>query len=162
MLASLACILFAACDPVLSLNPKSAQTHKDLGVIYLNKRLFDYAKYEFEKAYELEPENKDIVFEYANYMHATGDFTRAEEMYKYALSMAPDDPNFLTFAAKNKMAFNDNDAAYSMLLKALSSCLYSLENLYLIGVIDFNIVIMLSLTSIFILILFMLHYYFYF
>ena len=60
--------------------------------------MFEYAKDEFEKAYELDPENKDIIFEYANYLHATGDYVKADEMYKYALSQTPEDANFLTFA----------------------------------------------------------------
>ena len=118
---------------VLSLNPNTAKTHKDLGVIYLNKRLFDYAKDEFEKAYQLDPDNKDIVFEYANYLHATGDYTKADEMYKYALSITPEDANFLTFSAKNKMALNDNEGAYSMLLKALAKAPTSDFILFLLG-----------------------------
>ena len=39
---------------VCGLNPEFAPAHKDLGVIYLNKRLFDYAKDEFEKAYSID------------------------------------------------------------------------------------------------------------
>ena len=35
---------------VIQLNPEFARAHKDLGVIYLNKRLFDYAEDEFQKA----------------------------------------------------------------------------------------------------------------
>ncbi len=118
---------------VVSLNPNSARTHKDLGVIYLNKRMFEYAKDEFEKAYELDPENKDIIFEYANYLHATGDYVKADEMYKYALSQTPEDANFLTFAAKNKMNLNDNEAAYSMLLKALAKAPTSDFILFMVG-----------------------------
>ena len=38
---------------VCGLNPDFAPAHKDLGVIYLNKRLFDYAKDEFEKHTQL-------------------------------------------------------------------------------------------------------------
>ena len=51
---------------VVELNPDFALAHKDLGVLYLSKRLFDYAKDEFDTALKLAPENFDIVYEYAN------------------------------------------------------------------------------------------------
>ena len=51
---------------VIELNPEQAQAHKDLGVIFLQKRLFDYAKEEFDSAYNIAPDNFSIVFEYAN------------------------------------------------------------------------------------------------
>ena len=48
---------------VIGMNPDNALAHKDLGVIYLNKRLFDYTKDEFKTALNLAPDNYDIVFE---------------------------------------------------------------------------------------------------
>ena len=35
---------------VIKMNPEMAKAHKDLGIIYLNKRLFDYAEDEFKTA----------------------------------------------------------------------------------------------------------------
>ncbi|MCD8377986.1 MAG: tetratricopeptide repeat protein, partial [Candidatus Gastranaerophilales bacterium] len=55
---------------VIKINPENAVAHKDLGVIYLNQRLFDYADDEFNTAMRLEPENFDIIFEYANYLYS--------------------------------------------------------------------------------------------
>ena len=69
---------------VCGLNPEFALAHKDLGVIYLNKRLFDYAKDEFEKAYSIAPNNYSVVVEYANYLHSTSDFEKADELYQKA------------------------------------------------------------------------------
>ena len=36
---------------VIRMNPEIAKAHKDLGIIYLNKRLFDYADDEFKTAF---------------------------------------------------------------------------------------------------------------
>ena len=35
---------------IIRINPDLAKAHKDLGIIYLNKRLFDYADEEFKEA----------------------------------------------------------------------------------------------------------------
>ena len=104
---------------VIELNPEYAPAHKDLGVIYLTKRLFDYAKDEFEKAYELAPENYSIIFEYANYLHATTDFKKADEMYQKALSLEPENPNALGFSALNKIQLQDLDKAKEQIDAAL-------------------------------------------
>ena len=45
----------------LKMNPDFAKAHKDLGIIYLNKRLFDYAEEEFETALKLSPNDFDIL-----------------------------------------------------------------------------------------------------
>lgn len=104
---------------VIELEPEDAHTHKDLGVIYLNKRLFDYAKDEFEKALKFAPEDITIQFEYANFLHATGNYLKAENTYKNILETDSENVNILTFAAKNKMALNDNEAAILLLEKAV-------------------------------------------
>ncbi len=66
---------------VIQLSPEHAIAHKDLAVIYLSKRLFDYAKDEFEIAYKLEPKNPYILFELANYYYVTGDHKIAQKYY---------------------------------------------------------------------------------
>jgi len=104
-----------------------------LGVIYLNKRLFDYAKDEFEKAQELAPDDNNIKFEYANFLHATGDYNKAEDIYKQVLETESDNINILTFAAKNKMALNDNEAAVLLLEKVVKKVSNDDYSLYLLG-----------------------------
>lgn len=91
---------------VILLTPEYASAHKDLGVIYLKKRLFDYAEDEFKKAYELEPENENMIFEYANYKHSVSDFEGAEELYVKALNKSENNPNFLLFHTMNLIAMN--------------------------------------------------------
>ena len=66
-------------------------------MIYLNKRLFDYAKDEFEKAYSIDPNNYSIVVEYANYLHSTSDFEAADKFYQKAIELQPENPNALAF-----------------------------------------------------------------
>lgn len=105
---------------VIELNPQAALARKDLGVIYLSKRLFDYAKDEFEKAFELAPDNNEIIFEYANFLHATSEFTKADEFYKKILNDNPNDLNVLIFSSLNSLALNKLEEALQYVEKALS------------------------------------------
>lgn len=104
---------------VIDLNPNAAYARKDIGVIYLNKRLFDYARNEFEKAYEIAPENIDVIFEYANYLHATSDFNKAQELYQKALEKNPQNPNVLIFNSLNYLAMNNLSEALKYIELAL-------------------------------------------
>ena len=97
---------------VVDLNPEFAMAHKDLGVLYLGKRLFDYAEDEFNQALNIAPDNFDILFEYANYLHSTTDFAKADEYYQKALQINPEDPDALGFSALNKIQLNELDKAY--------------------------------------------------
>lgn len=104
---------------VCKLKPDFANAHKDLGVLYLNKRLFDYAKDEFAKAYECDSENDSIVIEYANYFHATSNFEKADEMYQKALEINPDNSTALAFSALNKTHLKQIDIALEQIKKSL-------------------------------------------
>ena len=122
---------------VVELNPGYALPHKDLGVLYLSKRLFDYAKDEFETAYNLEPDNFSIVFEYGNYLHATTDFKRADEMYEKALAIKPDSTNALAFSALNKIQTNDLEKANEQITKAIGNSQQDAFLLFIAGKIKF-------------------------
>ncbi|HPT42009.1 MAG TPA: tetratricopeptide repeat protein, partial [Candidatus Gastranaerophilaceae bacterium] len=104
---------------VLSLNPEFSLAHKDLGIIFLTKRLFDYAKDEFEKALKLDEENPLILFEYANFLHATNDFQKAKEFYQKAKDKAPDSADVKTFSAINFIALNELENALECIESAL-------------------------------------------
>ncbi len=105
---------------VIELNPAFAPAHKDLGVIYLSKRLFDYAKDEFEKAYNIASEDVGIIFEYANFLHSISDFAKAQEMYDKALAKSPESTTILTFSSLNLISLNDLSKALSYAELALS------------------------------------------
>ena len=104
---------------VLRINPDIAAVHKDLGIIYLNKRLFDYAEEEFKIALNLEPENFEIIFEYANYLYSISKNNEAEKFYKKALNLKPDNVLALTFMGLNNLILNKLDDAKTIIMKAI-------------------------------------------
>ncbi len=122
---------------VVELKPEHANAHKDLGVIYLSKRLFDYAKDEFEKAYEIAPEDFNIVFEYANYLHATTDFYGADKMYQKAVELQPENRDALAFSALNKLHTNDLEKALEQINYAIAHSVHNSFLLYIAGKVHF-------------------------
>lgn len=105
---------------VVELNPEFAPAHKDLGVLYLSKRLFDYAEDEFQKALKADANDFEVLFEYANFLHATTDFKKADEYYEKALAISFDNYEAVGFCALNKMLLGDLDKAYKMIEEVLS------------------------------------------
>ena len=81
---------------VIGMNPDNALAHKDLGVIYLNKRLF----------------------EYANYLYSVAKYKEADEYYEKALSIS-DDVIAKTLRAMNKIELNELDKAKELIDSAL-------------------------------------------
>lgn len=103
---------------VIKMEPDNAVAHKDLGVIYLNQRLFDYADDEFNTALKLAPDNFDVVFEYANYMYAISKYDIADEYYTKALEIQ-DDVVAKALSAINKLELNDLDSAKELIESSL-------------------------------------------
>ena len=104
---------------VIKMKPEIAKAHKDLGIIYLNKRLFDYAQDEFETALKLAPNDFEIIFEYGNFLYSISKNTDAERYYREALDIEPDNILALTFMALNKLILNQLDASKEYIMKAL-------------------------------------------
>ncbi len=103
---------------VLKMDPENATAHKDLGVIYLNQRLFDYADDEFHKALELAPDDFDILFEYANYLYAISKYDEADKYYEKALNIK-DDVVAKSLSAMNKLELHQPEEAEELILSAL-------------------------------------------
>lgn len=122
---------------VVELNPDFAQAHKDLGVIYLNKRLFNYAKDEFEQACKLLPNDANILFEYANFLHSISEFKKAQEFYKKVIEQNPEDINALAFSALNSISMNDLENAKHDIETALKALPESDFILFLAGKINY-------------------------
>lgn len=103
---------------VIKMDPNAAKAHKDLGVIYLGKRLFDWAEDEFSTALKLAPNDFDIVFEYANYLHSIANYKEADEYYERAMKI---DANSIakTFLALNRIALNNLESAKELITDAL-------------------------------------------
>lgn len=104
---------------VIKMDPENANAHKDLGVIYLNQRLFDYAQDEFDTALKLAPDNFDIVFEYANYLYAISQYEKADEYYTKALELK-DDVVAKALSAINKLEINQLDEGRELIESALN------------------------------------------
>ena len=104
---------------VIRMNPEIAKAHKDLGIIYLNKRLFDYARDEFEIAMKLAPNDFEILFEYGNFLYSISENREAERYYTEALEVEPKNVLALTFMALNKLILNQIDEAHNYIMKAL-------------------------------------------
>ena len=104
---------------VIKMNPNIAKAHKDLGIIFLNKRLFDYAEDEFKTAMKLMPNDFEIIFEYGNFLYSVSKNTEAERYYREALDLDPENVLALTFMALNKLILNQLDAAKDYIMKAL-------------------------------------------
>ena len=103
---------------VIKMEPDNAIAHKDLGVIYLNQRLFDYARDEFEKALKAAPDCFDIILEYANFLYAMSDYQKADEYYEKAINMQ-DDVVAKALSALNKLELNQLDEARELIESAL-------------------------------------------
>ncbi len=122
---------------VIQLNPKHASAHKDLAVIYLNARLFDYAKEEFEKAYSISPTNPYIIYEYGNYFQITGDSEKANEFYNKVKDSIYLSPKILLNIALNKLSRKETDEAQRILERALKGDSQDIDILYNLGKIYF-------------------------
>ena len=90
----------------IRMNPEFAKAHKDLGIIYLNKRLFDYAEDEFKTALKLAPNDFEIIFEYGNFLYSISRNQDAEVYYQEALEVEPENVLALTFMGLNKLILN--------------------------------------------------------
>ncbi|MDD3419963.1 MAG: tetratricopeptide repeat protein [Candidatus Gastranaerophilales bacterium] len=82
---------------VIDMDPEGklcAIAHKDLGCIYLGQNNMDYAKDEFQLAYDLAPEDDIICYEYASYHFISGDRETALKYYEKAINLNPYDDEY--------------------------------------------------------------------
>lgn len=102
---------------VCLLSPKDPVPHKDLGVIYLAQKLFDYARIEFKTAYELAPDNPIMTFEYATFLYQIHEYNAALPLYEKALKLESGNLNINLYAGLNYLQLNELDKALKLLTK---------------------------------------------
>ncbi|TXH62187.1 MAG: type IV pilus biogenesis/stability protein PilW [Tolumonas sp.] len=87
-------------------NANASKTRVELGMGYLNKGQMAPAKYNFEKAIEMAPNNAEAYLAMAYYYQTVGDKDSAEETYKTLLSGHGNDPdvlnNYGAFLCRNR------------------------------------------------------------
>jgi Tfp pilus assembly protein PilF len=78
----------------LQIDPKDSWSYIMLGNIYArDEHNLDVAEFYYEKCLELNPEEWMLINNYASLMMEKGDFPRAEELFKKALSLNPGYPH---------------------------------------------------------------------
>ncbi|MCR5260681.1 MAG: tetratricopeptide repeat protein [Candidatus Gastranaerophilales bacterium] len=122
---------------VIQLNKDFAPAHKDLAILYLDSRLFDYAKEELDIALSLEPDNPYILYEYGNFLQMTGNSEKANEIYDSVINSIVMPPEILLNIALNKINRKEIDAAQEILEKAVKQNHQDMDILYNLGKIYF-------------------------
>jgi tetratricopeptide (TPR) repeat protein len=78
----------------LQIDPKDSWSYVMLGNIYArDEHNLDVAEFYYEKCLELNPEEWMLINNYASLMMEKGNFSRAEELFKKALSVNPGFPH---------------------------------------------------------------------
>lgn len=124
-----------AAEPVLreviALNPRYADVHNKLGIIYNLRREMKKAAEHFEKALELNPRYTEVSLNLAVTYNDMGEFKKAQEVFSMAAQIAHPDPNTLDPFIAGKLAnehlrvgniyleFNMNDEAVEEFKKAI-------------------------------------------
>lgn len=118
-------VFVGSCATASIENTQKATAHYKLGVSYLNENNVQPAFIEFRKAYELNPEDKEVLNAIGIiYLLKFEDFPKAIEFFQKAVSVDPDFAeahNNLGFAYEKSKKFNEAIESYK---KALSNLIY--------------------------------------
>ncbi|HOC52569.1 MAG TPA: tetratricopeptide repeat protein [Caldisericia bacterium] len=74
----------------IELNPKDAEAHNNLGVLYYNQNKFKEAEYEYKKAIELNPNHAGAHNNLGGLYYTQKKFKEAEYEFKKAIKLDPD------------------------------------------------------------------------
>ncbi len=118
-------VFVGSCATVSIENMQKATAHYKLGVSYYGENNIQKAFVEFRKAFELNPEDKDVLnMTGIIYLLHYEDFPKAIDFFQKAISVDPDFSeahNNLGFAYEKSRKFNEAIDSYK---KALSNLLY--------------------------------------
>jgi len=118
-------VFVGSCATASIENTNKATAHFKLGVSYLNENNVQPAFIEFRKAYELNPEDKEVLNAIGIiYLLKFEDFPKAIDFFQKAVNIDPDFAeahNNLGFAYEKSKKFNEAIESYK---KALSNLIY--------------------------------------
>ena len=118
-------IFISSCATASIENTNKATAHFKLGVSYLNENNVQPAFIEFRKAYELNPEDKEVLNAIGIiYLLKFEDYPKAIDFFQKAVNIDPDFAeahNNLGFAYEKSKKFNEAIESYK---KALANLIY--------------------------------------
>jgi len=102
-----------------SINPKSAEAHKLLGLAYESKLLHNRALKEFETAAKIDGNNADHLNNFGYMLYKTGDYERATKYLKRAAKISPNNARVWNNLAQVQCQREKFDEAYASFVNAV-------------------------------------------
>ncbi len=104
---------------------EAARTRMSLGLTYLQNNNYTQAKKNLDKALAFDPNSADVQYAMAYYYQLVGDNLRAEEYYKTAIELAPDDGDIANSYGAFKCQNGEYDKAKAYFFEAINNRLYA-------------------------------------
>ncbi|CAB9494749.1 type IV pilus biogenesis/stability protein PilW [Alteromonas macleodii] len=104
---------------------EAARTRMSLGLTYLQNNNYTQAKKNLDRALAFDPYSADVQYAMAYYYQLVGDNLRAEEYYKTAIELAPDDGDIANSYGAFKCENGEYDKAKAYFFKAINNRLYA-------------------------------------
>jgi tetratricopeptide (TPR) repeat protein len=114
-------LAFSALDKFQQLEPNSARSHLLLGDIYRQRRRFDDAQSEYEKALSITPNDPAALLGLASAYFGDANFEKTIQTAKLGLDQAPADPELNLLMGEALVARHQMTDAEPFLLKALDA-----------------------------------------
>lgn len=104
---------------------EAAKTRMSLGLTYLQNNNYTQAKKNLDKALAFNPQSADVQYAMAYYYQLVGDNLRAEEYYKTAIELAPNDGDIANSYGAFKCQNGEYDKAKAYFFEAINNRLYA-------------------------------------
>ena len=104
---------------------EAARTRMSLGLTYLQNNNYTQAKKNLDKALAFDPHSADVQYAMAYYYQLVGDNLRAEEYYKTAIELAPDDGDIANSYGAFKCQNGEYEKAKAYFFEAINNRLYA-------------------------------------
>ncbi len=89
LLSFIILLSFSGCATISIEQEKEAEFHYKMGISYLNEGNIQLAYVQFQKAYQINPDNKDVLHSLGLVYFQIEEYDRAKEFYLKALSIDP-------------------------------------------------------------------------